>query len=230
MGDITFVGEDDIAVHIKRSERARRLSLRVSSVDGRVTLTLPRSVSQKAAQEFVQQKADWIGNAVANCHAAVPIVIGSTLPIEGRMREISAGTGRAAKLIDDQVLAPEGREGPTIEALVKYMARDRLSVAVQRFAEGLGETAGRLTLRDTRSRWGSCTSEGNLMFSWRLLLAPPEVLEYVAAHEVAHLRHMDHSARFWGAVGDLYPGYETPRAWLRREGAGLHRYRFRMAD
>ena len=83
-----------------------------------------------------------------------------------------------------------------------------------------------LTLRDTRSRWGSCSTDGNLMFSWRLILAPRQVLDYVAAHEVAHLVHMDHSSRFWGVVADLCPDYAAPRGWLRREGHGLHRFRF----
>ncbi|GFE63244.1 hypothetical protein KIN_03180 [Litoreibacter roseus] len=111
-------------------------------------------------------------------------------------------------------------------ALLKVTARDRLASASQKHAETLGRPFHKITLRDTRSRWGSCTSQGNLMYSWRLILAPPEVLDYVAAHEVAHLAHMDHSQRFWTAVGGLCPGYQTPRAWLRRNGATLHRYQF----
>ena len=84
-----------------------------------------------------------------------------------------------------------------------------------------------LALRDTRSRWGSCTHEGRLMYSWRLAMAPPEVLDYVAAHEVAHLAHMDHSPRFWAAVATLMPGYAPRRAWLRRNGADLMAWSFR---
>ncbi|MGR3434759.1 MAG: M48 family metallopeptidase, partial [Shimia sp.] len=81
-------------------------------------------------------------------------------------------------------------------------------------------------LRDTRSRWGSCSAAGGLNYSWRLVMAPPEVLDYVAAHEVAHLAQMNHSPRFWAEVAGLMPGYEAPRGWLRRHGADLHRYRF----
>ena len=110
------------------------------------------------------------------------------------------------------------------------MARTRLHDAVNTYASRLGKSPGRITLRDTRSRWGSCSSQGNLMFSWRLLLAPPPVLAYVAAHEVAHLAHMDHSRDFWATCRHLFPETETQRAWLRNEGSTLHRYRFRQAD
>jgi predicted metal-dependent hydrolase len=90
----------------------------------------------------------------------------------------------------------------------------------------LGRRYTRLTLRDTRSRWGSCSATGALSYSWRLILAPPRVLDYVAAHEVAHLAQMNHSPAFWAEVARLMPDYESPRAWLRREGSALHRYRF----
>lgn len=122
---------------------------------------------------------------------------------------------------------PPGRPaGPAVLAALKCLARDRLAEASDRHATAIGRKVGRITLRDTRSRWGSCTSEGNLMYSWRLILAPPEVLDYVAAHEVAHLVHMDHSRAFWAQVERLMPGHKSARDWLRREGTGLHRWRF----
>ena len=90
----------------------------------------------------------------------------------------------------------------------------------------LGRKVARLTLRDTRSRWGSCSHEGALMYSWRLIMAPPSVLRYVAAHECAHLVEMNHSPAFWAVVSRLYPGWQRERAWLHAEGAQLHGYRF----
>jgi len=90
----------------------------------------------------------------------------------------------------------------------------------------LGRGYQRLSLRDTRSRWGSCTADAGLMYSWRLIMAPPDVLRYVAAHEVAHLQEMNHSPAFWALVQQLYGDYRTPRGWLRQHGAGLHSYRF----
>ena len=90
----------------------------------------------------------------------------------------------------------------------------------------MGRTPGKLTLRDTRSRWGACTPSGDLMFSWRLIMAPARILDYVAAHEVAHLAQMNHSAAFWAEVTKLYPTHPEARRWLKAQGASLHHYRF----
>ena len=97
-------------------------------------------------------------------------------------------------------------------------------------AARLGRRFGRVTLRDTRGRWGSCSAAGDLMFSWRLILAPDAVLDYVAAHEVAHLAEMNHSPRFWATLAGLTPEYAAPRDWLRRNGAGLMAYDFGLQD
>src|SRR5690606_32603283 len=109
---------------------------------------------------------------------------------------------------------------------LKALARDRLAAAADRHAATLGRGYRSLVLRDTRSRWGSCAADGRLMFSWRLAMAPPEVLDYVAAHEVAHLAEMNHSPAFWAVVERLMPDHRAPRAWLRAEGAALHRWNF----
>jgi predicted metal-dependent hydrolase len=106
------------------------------------------------------------------------------------------------------------------------LARDRLAAACDRHAQRLGRRPAALVLRDTRSRWGSCSAQGVLMFSWRLAMAPPAVLDYVAAHEVAHLAEMNHSRAFWATVARLLPDHAAPRAWLRAEGGALHRWRF----
>ncbi len=226
MARISLKQHPGTEIEIRRSSRARRMSLRVSSLDGRVTLTLPPRVGTREAQKFAESKAGWIAQALEGLHRPVQVAIGTRLPVDGTERSIIAGQGRSARLLRASISAPEDRTGVVVLALLKALARDRLTEAVDLYADRLGREAGRLTLRDTRSRWGSCTHEGNLMFSWRLILAPPEVLGYVAAHEVAHLEHMDHSPDFWRVVGEISPGYEPWRAWLRREGPGLHRYRF----
>ena len=230
MGQIRLKGDPDTLVELRRSARARRITLRVSSLDGRVTLTMPPHVSEGLALEFAEEKADWIARAVKKQVVPVDVGIGAILPVEGEKRLIEAGKGRSARLFDTAITVPRSRPGPAIEAMLKALARERLTKASTRYAERIGRSYRKITLRDTRSRWGSCSHQGNLMFSWRLILAAPAVLDYVAAHEVAHLKHMDHSARFWALVEELCPDYRESRAWLRREGAVLHRFRFRTPD
>jgi predicted metal-dependent hydrolase len=216
-----------VEVHLKRTARARRLSLRVSSLDGRVTLTLPPHVPERVARAFAEEKARWIREAVGRIAGPVEVAPGAELPVEGAPLRLVAGPGRAAQRDGDALLVPEGRAGIAAEAWLKHLARARLVAAVDRHAARLGRKPGRITLRDPRSRWGSCSAQGNLMFSWRLAMAPASVLDYVAAHEVAHLAHMDHSPAFWRAVERLFPDHAAERCWLRREGSALHRYRFR---
>ena len=118
------------------------------------------------------------------------------------------------------------RVGARLLGHLKQIARARLAEACDDYAERLGKPYAKISIRDTRSRWGSCTSAGTLMFSWRLIMAPPEVLDYVAAHEVAHLAEMNHSRAFWAQVERIYGDHKAPRRWLRTQGNDLHRYRF----
>ena len=230
MGQIRVGADRELVVDLRRSSRARRISLRVSTLDGRVTLTVPRHVQDRVAQDFAEEKSDWIAKALARLTPVVPVVVGASVPVEGKLRRIVPGVGRSARLSDNNITAPEARTGPAVQALLKTMARDRLHAASSRYARELGRDFTKITLRDTRSRWGSCSQAGNLMYSWRLILAPAGVLSYVAAHEVAHLAHMDHSKAFWAVVETLCPEFEASRAWLRREGAGLHAFRFSSND
>ena len=143
------------------------------------------------------------------------------------MLEVAPAPVRRARIEGGALIVPRrAAPGQLVCAFLRLRARDRLAERVDHFAGLIGRRPGKLTLRDTRSRWGSCSAAGNLMFSWRLIMAPPEVLDYVAAHEVAHLLEMNHSPAFWAGVTRLMPGYAAPRRWLRDEGASLHRYRF----
>lgn len=227
---IPVPGHPGLEVLLRRSGRARRLSLRISQLDGRVTLTLPKGVPVRQATQFVAEKADWIAGHVAQVPVELRPMPGDRLPFAGQEREIVARPRRGVALVDGRLEVPDTRPETTptrLAVFLKQAARERLTEASERFAAEIGRSPGRITLRDTRSRWGSCTAQGNLMYSWRLIMAPPAVLDYVAAHEVAHLVHMDHSPAFWDQVTRLMPEYRTERAWLRNEGATLHRYRFR---
>ncbi|WP_375687503.1 M48 family metallopeptidase [Pseudooceanicola sp. LIPI14-2-Ac024] len=228
MGQHILPGNPPVELNLKRSARARRISLRVSGLDGRVTLTMPRGVSEREALAFAREKAGWLRGHLEQRTPVTSVGIGSTLLVEGQPREVRQALGRGVKLTDEavHVAGDPDTAGRRLAAWLKALARDRLAGESDRYAAALGRRYSRLTLRDTRSRWGSCTADGGLMYSWRLILAPPEVLSYVAAHEVAHLEEMNHSPDFWAAVDRIHGPYKPQRKWLRDNGATLHAYRF----
>ena len=228
MGRHTLPGNPPVDITLKRSGRARRISLRVSGLDGRVTLTLPQGVSEREGMAFARDKAAWLRSHLDGRAEPAMVGLGATVPVEGVPHEVVAGTGRSVRVADGRLAVPgdPAAAGARLAGWLKALARDRLATASDGYAHALGRGYSRLTLRDTRSRWGSCTTDGGLMFSWRLILAPPEVLRYVAAHEVAHLAEMNHSPAFWGVVERLHGPYAAPRRWLRENGAALHGYRF----
>lgn len=217
----------DLAVILRWLPRARRLTLRVPRTGGEAVLTLPPGVSEHEALAFARSRADWLRGAVARRPEVARVMAGAVLPIEGAGRGLTPAPVRAAQLDGDRLLVPQARPvAPVVRAFLRHLAAERLRAACDTHAARLGRPYRALVLRDVRSRWGSCTTDGRLMFSWRLAMAPPEVLDYVAAHEVAHLAHMDHSPRFWATCAMLCPGYAPHRAWLKAEGSALMAWRF----
>ena len=223
-------GQPPVEVHLKRSARARRFSLRVSRLDGKVTLTLPPSAREREAMGFLAAQEGWLRQTLAAMPTATGerVGIGSILPVEGVLLRVDHGSGRGLRVEGDRLLVPgdPSAAGARIGAWLKVVARDRLARASARHAGTLGRGFAQIVLRDTRSRWGSCSVDGRLMYSWRLILAPPSVLDYVAAHEVAHLVEMNHSPAYWAVVERVCPGWQAERAWLHRHGQDLHHYRF----
>ena len=225
-------GHPPVEITLRRSARTRRFSLRVSRLDGRVTLSMPLRARESEALRFAAEQEGWIRRTLADLPGLSVVRLGDALPVEGRMLTLLPGSGRAVRMADDSLLVPgDPAQVPArVGAYLKVTARDRLARACDRHSAALGLPYTRLTLRDTRSRWGSCAHDGALMFSWRLVMAPPQVLDYVAAHEVAHLAEMNHSPRFWSVVSRLFPGWQTQRAWLHDQGQALHGYRFSHSD
>ncbi len=216
-----------MSVTLKRSARARRFTLRVSRSTGKVSLSLPNYARDDEAIAFLQDRSGWVRAQLASCPPVLRPELGGAIPVHGIERPIVSTNGRQPRFDAGRVEIPFSRDpGPAVSALFKQMARDALVPLVQKYADMLHRPIGRITLRDTRSRWGSCSSRGDLMFSWRLVMAPPAVQDYVAAHEVAHLEEMNHSAAYWRVCASLCPSYETHRAWLRREGAALQAWQF----
>lgn len=221
-------GTPPVEILLKRSARARRFSLRVSRLDGRVTLSLPARAREAEAMAFARSQEGWLRETLAGMPSREGVGIGSVVPVEGRLLRLAPGTGRAVRVEGDSLLIPgdPAQAGARAGAFLKALARERLVAASDRYAGLIGRKVVRVTLRDTRSRWGSCAADGALMYSWRLVMAPPAVLDYVAAHEVAHMVEMNHSDRFWAVVERLYPGWQKQRKWLHAEGQALHGFRF----
>jgi len=218
-------GEPPVEVALRRSGRARRLSLRVSGTDGRVTLTYPLRTPLREALAFLRAREGWLRGHLAGTEAPAPPVFGGTVPFEGGALRLLPTPGRRTSREGDALLLPEDRMPARLAGWLRMQARGRLTLASDRHAGALGLPYAALTLRDPRSRWGSCSGAGRLMYSWRLVMAPPHVLDYVAAHEVAHLARMDHSPAFWAVVERLRPDWRDSRDWLRAEGGALHRLR-----
>jgi predicted metal-dependent hydrolase len=223
-------GPPPVEVHLKRSARARRFSLRVSRLDGKVTLSMPTRAREGEALAFLRGHEGWLRETLQAMpeSALRPVGIGSAIPVEGRQLTLASGEGRRIRVEGETLYVPGDpvSAGVRVAAWLKVLARDRLAEASTRYAGLVGRSYTTLALRDTRSRWGSCSPDGRLMYSWRLILAPPAVLDYVAAHEVAHLVEMNHSAAYWAVVGRICPGWQAHRGWLHDQGQGLHRLRF----
>ena len=227
----TITAADGTPVALRRSSRARRLILTVSRATGTATLTLPTHAAEADARAFLAARAQWLVDIRSKLPAPAHVALGASLPVSGMPLRLRAAGIRACRIDGEALLVPAARPvATTVAAWLRERARIAVTEAVDRHAgalpAGARPVAG-ITLRDTRSRWGSCTSEGRLMFNWRLAMAPVEILDYVAAHEVAHLAHLDHSPAFWAAVRRLMPDYTERRAWLRRHGPALQSWQFR---
>lgn len=218
-----------VSVEIRRSRGARRLSLSVSHIDGAARLTAPPDCSEASLRRFLDSHRDWLRKALGATPEARLIADGCEIPFAGRLIRIEALRGlRGVRFQDrDSVLeigGPSKEAGRRAVLWLREQARARLLDRSRAHAQTLGVRFAKISIRDTRSRWGSCSSTGALSYSWRLIFAPESVLDYVAAHEVAHLREMNHSHRFWALVSRLKPDWRDDRDWLRSHGADLHRY------
>ncbi|WP_245999407.1 M48 family metallopeptidase [Paracoccus methylarcula] len=224
----TITTSSGFRIALRRSARARRMTLRVPRAGGDPVLTLPPRVSLSEGRAFAEAQAEWLRRATSRQVVAQPVESGALLPVGGRLLRVTPFPIRNARIEGEALLIPRNRPAaPVIQAFLKHLAQQRLHAACDGFATALGRDYRSIVLRDTRSRWGSCSSDGRLMFSWRLAMAPPAVLNYVAAHEVAHLAHMDHSPRFWAQVETLMPGHKPYRDWLRLHGNELLAWQFR---
>ena len=208
-------------VLIRVSPRARRIGLRIDAAERKIELVLPRGIPASTGLRFLAAKRGWVATRLKALPQRVPFVEGAILPVLGVPHQVCREFDPAAppvRIIDGEIRVrsdPLHLAGRVRDHLL-VMAQAQISPRAHRLAARIGREVARVSVRDTRSRWGSCSGQGNLSFSWRLIFAPEPVLEYVVAHEVAHLAEMNHGPRFWRLVESLTPNTAAPRAWLKR--------------
>jgi predicted metal-dependent hydrolase len=220
-------------VQVRRHPRARRYTLRIHAATREVVLTMPPRGSLKEARAFAERHGGWIASRLRRLPVAAPFRHGTIVPIRGLDHRIdhrrgARGTVWSEVASDGVRLLCVAGEAPHVGRRVadhlRREAKRDLEAASRRYAARLGIAVKRVSIRDQASRWGSCSATGVLSYSWRLILAPPFVLDYLAAHEVAHLIEMNHSPRFWRTVLGICPDTRRAKAWLDAHGAELHRY------
>jgi predicted metal-dependent hydrolase len=228
---VAFDGEI-YPVRLRRHSRARRYTLRIHAASRDVVLTIPPRGSVKQAREFAQKNGAWIAARLRRLPDAMPFAHGTLLPLRGVSHRIdhrksTRGTVWIETGADMPLLCVAGGAphlSRRVRDFLKREAKRDLETASGTAAQALGVTVKRVSVRDQSSRWGSCSSTGVLSYSWRLILAPSFVLDYLAVHEVAHLIEMNHSRRFWRLVEKICPDIGRAKAWLDAHGADLHRY------
>ncbi len=221
----------DPRILYKISERARRISLKVKVSDRQVVVVVPGQRSVQKAQNFVQQQADWINVQLESLPLPQPFEPEALILLKGHDYQLIHSGMRGRPKINNNareiyIPSPDKESfGGRVKRLLIREAREELEAATYHYANIVGKRVGKISVRDTSSRWGSCITrngEGIINYSWRLISAPPFVLDYVAAHECAHLVHADHSPRFWGLCNDMNDDVKEAKAWLRKNGPLLH--------
>jgi predicted metal-dependent hydrolase len=224
------VGDETFLAVVRESARTRRMRLVVRT--GRpIEVTVPRRTSVRALRQFLSDNSDWLADTVAKSRRTRPL-LGLAQPgtvwLAGERLAIVRGGGvkpvanRSGATL--RVSGPPGELAGAIGRWYRREARERIEASVERESARLGIPYERVSIRDQRTRWGSCSTRGTLSFSWRLVLAPPEVLGYVVTHELLHVRQPNHSRAFWGLLDAHRPGWREEAAWLRRHGHELLGY------
>lgn len=218
----------DVPLELKRHPQARRITLRLTPDGDGIRLVLPNRTPIREAIAFAERNSGWILKHLEKVPPRIPFADGAVIPVLGENHlvthdpEARCGVSREAGMIRVSGLAEHLPR--RLGDYLKREARAEIGARARDKAARIERRIGRISLRDTRSRWGSCNADGDLNFSWRLILAPEAVLDYVVAHEVAHMVHLNHSQRFWRLAGQLSDDMSGAKIWLRRHSAELWRY------
>jgi len=219
------MSEPAFAYRVRRSDRARRVRVRVDQERG-VEVVLPRRVAEREAAAAIRELRPWIERRIAELQRTRAAVAarGATVPYLGETLRLSAEPGRTRVHRRGETLLVPGDDQdhrPALERWFRRQARAEIALRLDAATAAVGATYAGLTIRGQRTRWASCSVAGAMSFNWRLLLAPAPVLDYVIWHEVCHLEVMDHSPRFWALLAERWPDYRAHAGWLRRHGATL---------
>ncbi|MDO9499576.1 M48 family metallopeptidase [Falsiroseomonas sp.] len=213
-------------VQWRRSSRARRVSLRICPRQGAVVVVLPPQAARRAGLALLRANGPWVLARLSALAPANKLLDGGRVMLGGRDCIIRHDPAAAGAALDGDGIVLGGAAADLPGRVVDFLraeARRRIGVLAARHGQALAVQPAAILVKDTRSRWGSCAPDGTLAFSWRLVMAPDWVLDYAVAHEVAHLREMNHSARFWAHVSRLTPHRNAAAAWLRTYGPTLLR-------
>ncbi len=219
---------ETVPVRIRRSAQARRISMRADAVKREIRITMPPYAPTSAAMEFVTAKRQWIAARLQSAPDASPILPGHSIAIEGEAHIIMWQANWPRRIVRSdgelRVGGPEAMVEGRILRWLKAEARDIFTDEIAEYCDRANEQPPTLSLGDPRSRWGSCSTRGTISLSWRLIMAPRHVRRSVIAHEVAHIRHMDHSRDFYAWLDELFEGdRKVADRWLKMHGTGLQR-------
>jgi predicted metal-dependent hydrolase len=217
-----------VPIEIRRVRNARRLRLRFDEAANILKLTCPWRTSRRNALSWALDQREWIDAQLARVEPAEPFNPGALIPVEGADVRIAwrEDLPRTPAMVDGELRCggPQSAVSTRIEAFLKRRARDLMSADIAEYAAAAGVKPVSVTIGDAATRWGSCSSQGRIRMSWRLIFAPPQVRRYVAAHEVAHLVHLNHGREFKALEARLFgPGISEAKAVLRRIGPRLRR-------
>jgi len=225
-------GPDGLGVPARLSvnSRARRLSIRIDTRVGEAVLIAPSERKLSDVVAFARSRTAWMRERLAERPRGAPLEPGAVIDLFGKpTRMMATGGAGAARLTEDAdgPLIVSGGEGEAyarrVENLFKRMARDTLQARTDVHLSALGQRPVKMSIADPKSRWGSCSPHNrSIRYSWRVIMAPPAVIDYLAAHEVAHLVHADHSPSYWAVVQGPIGDHRPHRKWLREHGPALH--------
>jgi predicted metal-dependent hydrolase len=219
---------------VKRDSRARRMTLRIEPGGQALKMTVPRGLPQREIDDFLSRQQGWLMTKLARYPRTNTLTEGRYVTLRGVPHRIER-TGKLRGVTEiverdgENILLVGGAEDHLARRLREFLkaeARKELGERAHRHAAAIGRRINQITFKDTKSRWGSCSHDGNLSFSWRIVMAPPYVIDYLAAHEVAHLAEMNHSDRFWKICEQLCPEMHEAKHWLKRNGGMLHVHDF----